>query len=109
LSDQYGSRTWSVFFVQLIVVSDGHGAGESVVNLKIFSGILCSAASMLSSKLVKGATLKVYLGLPHGMCSTNKDQITADLLAFLGPQRASGCVNQKPGLSGREAGIVATK
>jgi len=40
-------------------------------------------SAMLSSKLVKGATLKVYPGLPHGMCSTNKDQINADLLAFL--------------------------
>jgi non-heme chloroperoxidase len=29
------------------------------------------------------ATLKVYPRLPHGLCSTNKDQINADLLAFL--------------------------
>jgi hypothetical protein len=35
-----------------------------------------------SSKIVKGATLKVYTGLPHGMCQTHKDQINADLLAF---------------------------
>jgi non-heme chloroperoxidase len=41
-------------------------------------------ASMLSSKIVKGAVLKVYPGQPHGMCSTNKDQINADLLSFLG-------------------------
>jgi len=41
------------------------------------------AAALLSSKLVKGATLKVYPGLPHGMCSTNKEQINRDLLAFL--------------------------
>jgi non-heme chloroperoxidase len=27
--------------------------------------------------------LKVYPGLPHGMCSTHKDQINADLLAFI--------------------------
>jgi len=32
---------------------------------------------------VRGATLKVYPGLPHGMCSTHKGQINADLLAFL--------------------------
>ena len=37
---------------------------------------------MQSSKLVKGATLKVYPGAPHGMCSTLKDEINADLLAF---------------------------
>ena len=40
-------------------------------------------AAMLSSKIVKGAQLKVYPGHPHGMCSTNKDQINADLLAFI--------------------------
>jgi non-heme chloroperoxidase len=37
----------------------------------------------LSSKLVKGAKLKVYPGAPHGMVSTLKGQINADLLAFL--------------------------
>src|ERR1017187_7066411 len=41
------------------------------------------AAALLSSKLVKGAKLKVYPCFPHGMCSTQKDQINADLLAFL--------------------------
>jgi non-heme chloroperoxidase len=40
------------------------------------------AAGLLSSKMIKGATLKVYPGAPHGMCSTLKDQINADLLAF---------------------------
>jgi len=35
------------------------------------------------SKIVKGATLKVYPGLPHGMCSTHKDLINADLLEFI--------------------------
>jgi len=38
---------------------------------------------MMSSKIVKGAQLKVYPGAPHGMCSTLKDQVNADLLAFL--------------------------
>lgn len=42
------------------------------------------ASAMLSSKLVKGATLKVYPGAPHGLCSTHKDQVDADLLAFIG-------------------------
>ena len=40
-------------------------------------------SAMLSSKLVKDATLKVYKGAPHGMCTTLKDQVNADLLAFL--------------------------
>jgi non-heme chloroperoxidase len=40
-------------------------------------------ASKLQAKLVRNATLKVYPGAPHGMCSTHKDQVNADLLAFL--------------------------
>jgi len=40
------------------------------------------AAALLSSKLVKGATLKVYPGAPHGMCTTLKDKINEDLLTF---------------------------
>ncbi|MCW3096459.1 MAG: alpha/beta hydrolase fold protein [Chthonomonadaceae bacterium] len=39
-------------------------------------------SARLSSKIVRGATLKVYPGAPHGMCSTLKDQVNADLLAF---------------------------
>jgi non-heme chloroperoxidase len=41
------------------------------------------ASAMLSSKIVKNATLKVYKGAPHGMCTTLKDQVNADLLAFI--------------------------
>jgi non-heme chloroperoxidase len=41
------------------------------------------ASGLLSSKLIKGATLKVIPGAPHGMCSTLKDQINAELLTFL--------------------------
>jgi non-heme chloroperoxidase len=51
-----------------------HGDDDQIVPI--------GASAMLSSKIVKGSTLKVYPGLPHGMCSTNKDQINADLLAF---------------------------
>ena len=39
-------------------------------------------ASQLQSKLIKGATLKIYKGAPHGMCTTHKDQVNEDLLAF---------------------------
>ena len=39
--------------------------------------------ALLSSKIVKDATLKVYPGYPHGMCQTHKDAINADLLAFI--------------------------
>ena len=41
------------------------------------------ASAKLSSKLVKGSTLKVYPGFSHGMCTINKDQINSDLLAFI--------------------------
>ena len=34
-------------------------------------------------KIVKDATLKVYKGAPHGMCTTLKDQVNEELLAFI--------------------------
>ena len=40
-------------------------------------------SAMLTAKLVKEATLKVYSGAPHGLCSTHKNQVNADLLAFI--------------------------
>jgi len=40
-------------------------------------------SGLLQSKLIKGATLKVYPGAPHGLCTTHADQVNADLLAFL--------------------------
>jgi non-heme chloroperoxidase len=52
-----------------------HGDDDQIVPI--------GASAMLSSKIVKGATLKVYPGLPHGMCSTHKDQVNEDLLAFI--------------------------
>jgi len=41
------------------------------------------ASAALSSKLVKGATLKVYPGAPHGLAVTQADEFNADLLAFI--------------------------
>ena len=52
-----------------------HGDDDQIVPI--------GAAAMLSSKIVKGAILKVIPGAPHGMCSTLKDQINEELLAFL--------------------------
>ena len=40
-------------------------------------------AGALQAKLVKGATLKVYKGAPHGLCTTHKDQVNEELLAFI--------------------------
>jgi len=57
-----------------------HGDDDQIVPI--------GAAALLSSKIVKGATLKVYPGYPHGMCQTHKDEINADLLAFLKGEKA---------------------
>ena len=51
-----------------------HGDDDQIVPI--------ADSAMLSVKLVKGATLKVIPGAPHGMCSTRKDEINAELLAF---------------------------
>jgi non-heme chloroperoxidase len=40
-------------------------------------------AALLSSKLLKNATLKIYPGFPHGMLTTHADAINRDLLAFV--------------------------
>jgi non-heme chloroperoxidase len=42
-----------------------------------------AASGPLSAKLVKGAIFKTYKGFPHGMQTTNADQINADLLEFI--------------------------
>jgi len=52
-----------------------HGDDDQIVPI--------AASAMLSSKLVKGAVLKVYAGAPHGMCTTLKDRVNAELFAFL--------------------------
>jgi non-heme chloroperoxidase len=41
------------------------------------------ASAMLSSKIVKDAKLVVYEGAPHGMCTTLKGRVNAELLAFI--------------------------
>ena len=40
-------------------------------------------SALLTAKIVKNAVLKVYKGAPHGMCTTMKSEINADLLAFM--------------------------
>jgi non-heme chloroperoxidase len=51
-----------------------HGDDDQIVPI--------GASAMLSSKLVKNAQLKVYKGGAHGMCTTQKEEVNADLLAF---------------------------
>jgi non-heme chloroperoxidase len=52
-----------------------HGDDDQIVPI--------ADSALLSAKLVKGATLKVYTGAPHGLCTTLKDEVNADLLAFI--------------------------
>ena len=52
-----------------------HGDDDQIVPI--------GASAMLSSKIVKDATLKIYPGAPHGLPSTLKEQLNEDLLAFL--------------------------
>ena len=52
-----------------------HGDDDQIVPI--------GAAALMSAKIVKNATLKVYPGFPHGMPIIHADQINADLLAFI--------------------------
>jgi non-heme chloroperoxidase len=52
-----------------------HGDDDQIVPI--------ADSAMLSTKLIKNATLKVYAGAPHGLCTTLKDKVNADLLEFL--------------------------
>jgi non-heme chloroperoxidase len=51
-----------------------HGDDDQIVPI--------GASALRSSKLIKDARLEVYKGAPHGLCSTLKDRVNADLLAF---------------------------
>jgi non-heme chloroperoxidase len=51
-----------------------HGDDDQIVPI--------DAAGLMSAKILKKATLKVYPGFPHGMAATNTEQINADLLTF---------------------------
>ena len=52
-----------------------HGDDDQIVPI--------ADSSVLSAKLIPGSTFKIYKGASHGLCSTHKDQINAELLAFL--------------------------
>jgi non-heme chloroperoxidase len=52
-----------------------HGDDDQIVPI--------ADSALLSAKIVKKATLKVYKGAPHGMCTTHKNQVNEDVLAFL--------------------------
>ena len=52
-----------------------HGSDDQIVPI--------DTAGKASAKILKNATLKIYEGAPHGLPTTHKDQLNADLLAFL--------------------------
>jgi non-heme chloroperoxidase len=58
-----------------------HGDDDQIVPI--------ADSALLSAKLVKGATLKVISGAPHGLCSTLKNEVNAELLAFFQQQRTA--------------------
>ena len=58
-----------------------HGDDDQIVPIK--------ASAMLSSKLVKNATLKIYPGGSHSPGDTNKDQLNRDLLAFIKGEKSA--------------------
>jgi len=58
-----------------------HGDDDQIVPI--------GASALLSSKIVKGATLKIFPGAPHGMPSTLKDRINEELLAFIAQDKAA--------------------
>jgi non-heme chloroperoxidase len=52
-----------------------HGEEDQIVPIAI--------SAPLTAKLLKNGVLKVYPGLPHGMCTTHADVVNPDLLAFI--------------------------
>ncbi|QJP16819.1 alpha/beta hydrolase [Starkeya sp. ORNL1] len=52
-----------------------HGDDDQIVPI--------ADSALLSSQIVKGAKLVVYEGAPHGLCTTLKDRVNAELLAFI--------------------------
>lgn len=52
-----------------------HGDDDQIVPI--------GAAALASSKLIKNSILKIYTGAPHGLTATHKEQLNADLLAFI--------------------------
>ena len=58
-----------------------HGDDDQIVPI--------GAAGLMSAEILKNATLKVYPGFPHGMPTTNAEQINTDLLEFFGKAQQS--------------------
>jgi non-heme chloroperoxidase len=64
-----------------------HGDDDQIVPI--------ADSALLSAKLVKNGTLKVYPGFPHGMCTTHPEIINRDLLAFVKGEPIAGTAQQE--------------
>jgi non-heme chloroperoxidase len=71
-SETYFTEDLKQFDMPTLII---HGDDDQIVPI--------GAGGLSSSKLVKNATLKIYEGAPHGIAYTHKDQLNADLLAFV--------------------------
>lgn len=63
------------FDIETLII---HGDDDQIVPI--------ADAGLKSAKIIKNAQLKIYKGAPHGLCSTLKDQVNADLLDFIKSQ-----------------------
>ena len=52
-----------------------HGDDDQIVPI--------ADSALLAARLVKNPTLKIYPGASHGLCTINKNEVNADLLAFI--------------------------
>ena len=66
------SEDLTKFIIPTLII---HGDDDQIVPI--------STSALLSSGIIKGSTLKIYPGASHGLCTTHKVQINADLLAFI--------------------------
>jgi non-heme chloroperoxidase len=62
----------AAFDVPTLIV---HGDDDQIVPI--------AASARRSVQLIRGAELSVYQGAPHGLCTTHKQRVNQDLLAFL--------------------------
>ncbi len=74
-----------------------HGDDDQIVPI--------ADSALLSVKLLKKGTLKVYKGFPHGVCQTHPDVINADLLAFFKAEKP-GEGRGKKGTGVREPAVI---
>jgi non-heme chloroperoxidase len=72
-----------------------HGDDDQIVPI--------GASAHRSVELIAGATLIVYEGEPHGICSTRKDRVNADLLAFLSAGPARSPTRETRGATARQS------